>query len=212
MQQGKKGIIYKYTSPSGKIYIGQTVEESTRKYKHKTATAVSKGKFGNAIQKYGFENLTYEVLFETKYTENFNSLKRVLDAVEIAYIEYYNSYNAGYNSTKGGGGILGFKHSDKTKKVMSEKSLGIRPNKETREKMSTSAKQRKHSNESKEKMKIVFGESVNQYTKDGIFIKEWPSGREAERALNLYGGAISKVCNGKLKTSGGFVWERKEVC
>ena len=27
MQQGKKGIIYKYTSPSGKIYIGQTTKE-----------------------------------------------------------------------------------------------------------------------------------------------------------------------------------------
>ena len=25
MQQGKRGIIYKYTSPSGKIYIGQTL-------------------------------------------------------------------------------------------------------------------------------------------------------------------------------------------
>ena len=26
-----KGIIYKYTSPSGKVYIGQTIDEKDRK-------------------------------------------------------------------------------------------------------------------------------------------------------------------------------------
>lgn len=31
----KIGIIYKYTSPSGKSYIGQTTDESKRKISHK---------------------------------------------------------------------------------------------------------------------------------------------------------------------------------
>lgn len=48
----RKGIIYKYTSPSGKSYIGQTVNEVSRKYKHKLETSKSKTKFGSAIRKY----------------------------------------------------------------------------------------------------------------------------------------------------------------
>lgn len=32
-----KGIIYKYTSPSGKCYIGQTINEDRRKLQHKRA-------------------------------------------------------------------------------------------------------------------------------------------------------------------------------
>jgi len=30
-----KGIIYKYTSPSGKVYIGKTINEKKRLYRHK---------------------------------------------------------------------------------------------------------------------------------------------------------------------------------
>lgn len=33
----KRGIIYKYTSPSGKVYIGQTVDEKGRKNGHRSA-------------------------------------------------------------------------------------------------------------------------------------------------------------------------------
>jgi len=32
------GIIYKYTSPSGKCYIGQTIQENIRKSQHKLAS------------------------------------------------------------------------------------------------------------------------------------------------------------------------------
>ena len=40
---------------------------------------------------------------------------------------------------------------------------------------------------------------VLQYTKDGIFIKEWRSTHDVERNLEFNQGYISSCCNGKFK-------------
>ena len=51
---------------------------------------------------------------------------------------------------------------------------------------------------------------VLQYTKCGKFIKEFVSQKEAGRQLNLGASHINKVCRGKRKTHGGFVFRYKE--
>ena len=49
---------------------------------------------------------------------------------------------------------------------------------------------------------------VFQYSKDGIFIMEYPSAREAGRALGLIYNSICEVCRGnRAKTCGGFIWK-----
>ena len=56
----------------------------------------------------------------------------------------------------------------------------------------------------KEKLSIP----ILQFSKDGTFIKEWPSMREARRQLG-----IQNICNclkGRIKSSGGFIWRYKE--
>jgi hypothetical protein len=55
---------------------------------------------------------------------------------------------------------------------------------------------------------------IIQYHKDGTFIREWGSGVEAARALNLHQPNINKVCKGKGNHTGGFVFKYKEdnVC
>jgi hypothetical protein len=50
---------------------------------------------------------------------------------------------------------------------------------------------------------------IIQLSKHNEFIKEWPSLKEASQTLNIKSGDISKVCNGKQKTAGGFVWKAK---
>ena len=50
---------------------------------------------------------------------------------------------------------------------------------------------------------------VIQYTKEGEFVKEWRSIKEAETSIGIRCG-ISKCLSGKHKTSGGFVWKLKE--
>jgi hypothetical protein len=51
---------------------------------------------------------------------------------------------------------------------------------------------------------------IIQYSKDGTFIREWSHAREASEALGLSKRAIYECCVGRSKTSGGYIWKRKE--
>ena len=87
--------IYKVTNKiNGKVYIGQSVDIGRRWRQHMTAE--DDIYFHKAIQKYGVENFEWEVIEKCKKSE--------LDERESYWIEYYDSYNKGYNCTKGGDG------------------------------------------------------------------------------------------------------------
>ena len=47
---------------------------------------------------------------------------------------------------------------------------------------------------------------ILQFTKDGTFVKEWPSAREAERQLGILQSSICNCLKGRYKSAGGFVW------
>jgi hypothetical protein len=51
---------------------------------------------------------------------------------------------------------------------------------------------------------------ILQYHKDGTKIKEWGSIIEAAYELKLNNGNITRVCKGKLKSCGGFIFRYKE--
>ena len=90
--------IYKVTNKiNGKVYIGQSVDIGRRWRQHMTAE--DDIYFHKAIQKYGVENFEWEVIEQCK--------KKDLDAREAYWIEYYDSFNKGYNCTKGGDGVSG---------------------------------------------------------------------------------------------------------
>ena len=48
---------------------------------------------------------------------------------------------------------------------------------------------------------------IDQYTMDGMLIKEWYSTNEAARTLGLIQQNITKCCQGKRKSVGGYVWK-----
>lgn len=50
---------------------------------------------------------------------------------------------------------------------------------------------------------------VSQYTLDGEFIKEWDNITEPSKLFKAH--HISECCNGKCKSSGGYIWKYKEV-
>ena len=90
--------IYKVTNKiNGKVYIGQSVDIGRRWREHMTAK--DDIYFHKAIQKYGVEIFEWEVIEQCK--------KKDLDEREIYWIEYYDSFNKGYNCTKGGDGVSG---------------------------------------------------------------------------------------------------------
>ena len=47
---------------------------------------------------------------------------------------------------------------------------------------------------------------VKQFTKDGVFIKEYPSMMEVERQNGFYSGHISQCCKGIYKQVYGYIW------
>lgn len=51
---------------------------------------------------------------------------------------------------------------------------------------------------------------VRQFTKDGEFIKEFNSCKEAEEFFGKSSSNISNCCRGKLKTTYGYVWKYSE--
>lgn len=55
----------------------------------------------------------------------------------------------------------------------------------------------------------VNSQEVNQYTLEDQFIRSYKSIREASKSTNTSYSGISDCINGKLKTSGGYRWERK---
>lgn len=54
--------------------------------------------------------------------------------------------------------------------------------------------------------------SVQQYSKDGMFIREWKSITEASNKLGLHVSKISACCHGSRKSTGGFMWRFTNEC
>ena len=109
----KKYIVYCHTNKiNGKKYIGitsQTVSERWGRHGEKYKSQ----KFGSAIAKYGWENFAHEILFVGLTATEAKDIEKKL-------IEKYKTFGKnGYNTTKGGDGIEGFRFPEKSRKKMS---------------------------------------------------------------------------------------------
>lgn len=113
----RNGKIYKITNiKTEKKYIGCTVNKLSRRFKehcYRCFTKELNTKLCNNLRKYGVENFKIE-LIETC------SLEKIYER-EVELIKEYNTYKAGLNSTLGGEGCLGYKHSEEYKISLSEK-------------------------------------------------------------------------------------------
>lgn len=108
------GCVYSHTNKiNGKKYIGLTIYDIDKRLnEHIYNSKTGKYHFHKALRKYGVECFISEILFES---DNINELREK----EIHFINYYNTFEDGYNSTKGGEGFFS-KHKDESKKKMSE--------------------------------------------------------------------------------------------
>lgn len=114
-------IIYKVTNIlNSKIYIGLTTKSlSDRKHGHYSDSKRHDYKFSRALKKYSQEDFIWKQIDECK-TRDYEDLKEM----EVAWINYYDSYNIGYNSTLGGEGTIGIICSEETKKKLSIAKIG----------------------------------------------------------------------------------------
>lgn len=83
--------IYKITSPSGKIYIGQSIDLKTRISRYKSNLKSSKGqvKLHNSFCKYGAENHKFDIIELC--------LPKYLNNMERYYQEKFDAVNNGLN-------------------------------------------------------------------------------------------------------------------
>lgn len=144
---GKIAGIYKITSPSGSIYIGQSKDIEHRFYRYRTAQCKKQPALYAAIMKYGSDNLLFEIIHELPIDVDRNEM----DSLEELYIQQYKECRFRLLNLTGGG---------KTNKELSD---------DTRRRLSESAKGkkywlgRKHTPEAKEKIRkantgVVFTE------------------------------------------------------
>jgi group I intron endonuclease len=96
----ERHIIYKLTSPSGKIYIGRTANYKKRLIDHEyqAKNGVQRPLY-KAIRKHGWEAFTKEKIATVLG-------KELAAATELHYIQHFNSIAEGYNvssHTEGGG-------------------------------------------------------------------------------------------------------------
>lgn len=84
-------------------------------------------------------------------------------------------------------------------------------NEETLSKMRNSSLGRKQSKETISKKTEKLYKPVIQYDMSGNFIKEWRSISDIKLEVQFKNAHISCCCNGKRKTSNGFIWKFKQI-
>ena len=199
--------IYKITSPSGRVYIGETDNLKRREKVYKNMNCKSQPRIYNSLKKYGWENHKFEVIGNCLY-EDLKKLEHLIVAEyrellgernvmtlrtsyeDKCYIaeelrEKFRECNKGKNNPN-----YGKKASDETRKLMSEKALG-----------------ENNHNYGKFGSEHHGAVKINQYDLNGKYLKTFSCVKEVYIYFNKkLGGSISQVCKGKRKTSWGFIW------
>lgn len=225
--------VYKITSPSNKVYIGQSTNIRGRFIVYLRLECKLQIKLYNSLLKHGINSHKFEIIeiCDKKYLNN----------IERYYQDRFNAIKDGLNLKYTEGILNKGKYSDESRMKMSKSKSGRKLSEETRLKMSNSHKQRNFTDEYKKKLsefmksrpisaetrkklsdankgKLIpieqrskTSKAVLKYDKNMNFIKEYYGLLEAERQTGVARQSIRLCSNGKLKSSGGFIWKIKTV-
>lgn len=167
-----------------KAYIGITCKSpknrwrSGANYKHNVY-------FNNAIMKYGWGNFEHTIFKSNLSKQEAQQIERLMIALWMS-----NQRQYGYNLSSGGeSSRVGCRHSQKTRKLLSEMNLG--DNNPRRR------KERKQIVANKPKLKPVYCVELEL---------EFPSIQEAADLFNIEASNISKCCKGMRYTAGRMHW------
>ena len=217
--------VYKHTCPNNKVYIGITCQKPTQRwscgrgYKNNMY-------FTRAINKYKWENIKHEILYE-------NLTKEEAEEKEVELISQYKSNKIQYGYNIEYGGCHNGKTSERTKKLISlhhkKPNLGKHLSQETKEKIRQANIGRKLSDEAKKKLSECrkgktsynkgikkteeqkYQDMLNQKTRKKIICLEtqivYESVRQACRLLNIPKTSLQDVLKKKNKTTHGLRFE-----
>lgn len=209
-ETGNQYKVYKHTTPSGKIYIGITSQEISKRWQNGFGYA-NNGYFMRAIKKYGWDNIRHEILFD-------GLSKSEAEKKEIELIILYNSANRDYGYNISNGGSSTGKHSEETKDKMREtaKAHNFSDRLHTKEVVNKRAISQRGHEVSEETRKKIGQANINTKRSDvkrviqldlsGNKIKVWNRIMDVQRALGYSNTAISRCCRGGRPTAYGYVW------
>jgi len=108
--------IYKITSPSGKIYIGQSIDIYKRTANYRCGHCKNQTYLYHSIKKYGWEAHSFKIINVCEPEE--------LAKLEKYYVDLFDTFNSQYGlNVKDGGGESG-KMAEETKRKIGIKSKG----------------------------------------------------------------------------------------
>ena len=216
--------VYCHVFPNGKRYVGITRQKLNRRWRDGQGYKQNI-RMTNAIKKYGWENITHEVIAEG-LTE-----KEAAD-LEVRLIKEWDLMNQerGYNYAEGGTHphhsddtkkkigetSKGRKHSEEFKRWISERNAGSgnfmygkHHTEETKRKISESKKGSVSPNRGK------FGGDHPSHievdmidAKTGEVVNHFRSFKEAADYIGRSPSGISSAVNGICSTCGGYAWKR----
>ena len=215
------GVIYKITSPTGKLYVGQTRNLKRRisdyRFKIKRYDTI----LFNSIKKYGWEAHIMEILEDNVPDQELSERERI-------WIKKLNTYRyenqTGMNMTIGGEGHSGsWMHDVERRNKQSERLKGS----------GNPFFGKTHSDEFKTKHSIrmsdynkEIGRTVPEwgteksrlnkiraiicYNSDGDFFREFESLMQIERDLKINHSCVYDVCNGKRSHAARYLFRYKK--
>lgn len=197
------GVIYKATNLiNGKSYIGQTKRDlETRKKEHLKRKGYT---FHSALEKYGIENFEWSILEECEDDK--------LNEREIFWIDYYDTYNNGYNETSGGDNAESLdnwrkNHPEEFKNCCLknlEKAQAY--HKVHREKNLQQLASVRQKGIDKTKRKVLCIE-LNKLFDSLADAERWSLTKDNPNGKRVTHQGIGRVCRGLRKTCGGYTWK-----
>lgn len=139
--------IYKITSPSGKVYIGQSWNILDRWMDYKCLSCKNQRKLYNSFISYGIDCHKFEIAHELPLDVE----QKDLDNFEYCYWDLYKSCGMELLNLREPGSSRG-KHSEETKKRMSVSKMAENLSFETRRKLSESQKNKTVSENTRKKI------------------------------------------------------------
>ena len=214
---GNSFTVYKHTTPSNKVYIGITSQKETHRWGRDGHGYYTQA-FGNAVRKYGWDNIQHEIICTGISREEAVAIERRLIA------EYHaDNSDSGYNCTSGGflcefneetkekisKALTGRRLSEEHRKNISKGSKGHLVSEETRKKIGEKHRGKRCDEELRKRLRDAHewqAKRVAKYSLTGELIEVFNSVGDAAKATGCSKYLIRRVCQGKRKTTCGYMW------
>lgn len=206
--------IYKITSPTGKVYIGQSWHIKRRWNDHRRNLPGKHRRLHSSFISHGVEQHRFDIL----HTLPNDVTQNILNEYEQFYMDMFRDSGIQLLNIKEGGNGYG-KHTEETKHIIKQKRSFQVVSDEQRKKTSiffstikrtpewvakVAAKSRGRKRTDDQKRKLM--KPIIQYSISGELIKKWDCSRIAAKELNTVESNICNCLTNRSKSAVGFKW------